>query len=325
MDILKNKHHLKLTVTASPHIVSEASTSRIMCLVAIALLPALAASTYFFGPRVLGLTAVCVITSVGLEYLFNVILKRPQTVGDYSACVTGMLIAFNLPSNFPYTMAIVGCVVAIIVVKQLFGGIGQNIVNPAIAARVVLLVSFPVQMTTWPMPIPIAHSATPVVDGLSGPTPLTLWKQGEAVPSNWDLFLGNIGGSMAEISALALLIGFGFLIYKRVVTPIIPIGFVGTVLIFALLTGEDPLFHILAGGLILGACFMATDYVTSPTLPVGQLIFGIGCGLITMIIRLYGNFPEGVSFAILIMNILTPQIDNLSNYLMIRNYERRGQ
>lgn len=323
MDILKNKHHLKLTVTASPHIVSEASTSRIMCLVAIALLPALAASTYFFGPRVLALTAVCVITSVTLEFLFNLILKRPQTIGDYSACVTGMLIAFNLPSNFPYTMAMVGCVVAILVVKMLFGGIGQNIVNPAIAARVVLLVSFPVQMTTWP--IPISQQGTPVVDGLTGPTPLTLWKQGEAVPSNWDLFLGNIGGSMAEISALALLIGFGFLVYKRVVTPIIPIGFVGTVLIFALLTGEDPLFHILAGGVILGACFMATDYVTSPTLPVGQLIFGIGCGLITMAIRLYGNFPEGVSFAILIMNILTPQIDNLSTRLLIRNYERRGQ
>jgi len=325
MDILKNKHHLKLTVTASPHIVSEASTSRIMCLVAIALLPSLAASTYFFGPRALSLTAVCVIASVGLEYLFNVILKRPQTVGDYSACVTGMLIAFNLPSNFPYSLAMIGCVVAIIVVKQLFGGIGQNIVNPAIAARVVLLVSYPVQMTTWPLPLPIAQQATPAVDGLTGPTPLTLWKQGEAVPSNWDLFLGNIGGSMAEISALALLIGFAFLIYKRVVTPIIPIGFVGTVLIFALLAGEDPLFHILAGGVILGACFMATDYVTSPTLPVGQLIFGIGCGLITMVIRLYGNFPEGVSFAILIMNILSPQIDNLSNLLMIRNYERRGQ
>lgn len=325
MDILKNKHHLKLTVTASPHIISEASTSRIMCLVAIALLPSLIASTYFFGPRVLSLTAVCVITSVALEYLFNLILKRPQTVGDYSACVTGMLIAFNLPSNFPYSMAMVGCVVAILVVKQLFGGIGQNIVNPAIAARVVLLVSFPVQMTTWPLPNPIGNQATSSVDGITGPTPLTLWKQGEAVPSNWDLFLGNIGGSMAEISALALLIGFAFLIYKRVVTPIIPVGFVGTVLVFALLTGEDPMFHILAGGVILGACFMATDYVTSPTLPVGQLIFGIGCGLITMVIRLYGNFPEGVSFAILIMNILTPQIDNLSNRLMIRNYERRGQ
>lgn len=324
MEILKNKHHLKLTVTASPHIISEASTSRIMCLVALALLPALAASTYFFGLRVLTLTAVCVITSVAIEFLFNLILKRPQTVGDYSACVTGMLLAFNLPSNFPFTMAMVGCVVAILVVKLLFGGIGQNIVNPAIAARVVLLVSFPVQMTTWPLPTPLGQQEA-AVDAITGPTPLALWKQGEAVPSNWDLFLGNIGGSMAEISALALLIGFGFLIYKRVVTPIIPAGFVGTVLIFALITGEDPMFHILAGGVLLGALFMATDYVTSPTLPVGQLIFGIGCGLITMVIRLYGNFPEGVSFAILIMNILTPPIDNLANRIMIRNYERRGQ
>lgn len=325
MEILKNKHHLKLTVTASPHIVSAASTSRIMCLVAVSLLPALAASTYFFGLRVLSLTAVCVIASVALEFLFNLILKRPQTVGDYSACVTGMLIAFNLPSNFPYTLAIVGCVVAILVVKQLFGGIGQNIVNPAIAARVVLLVSFPVQMTTWPLPIPIAHQVTPVVEGITGPTPLTLWKQGAGVPSNWDLFIGNVGGSMAEISAAALLLGFGFLIYKRVVTPIIPFGFIGTVVMLALLTGEYPLFHILAGGVMLGACFMATDYVTSPTLPVGQLIFGIGCGVITMAIRLYGNFPEGVSFAILIMNILAPQIDSLANRLMVRKYERRGQ
>ena len=323
MNILKNKHHLKLTVTASPHIVSEATTSRIMCLVAISLLPALGASTYFFGFRVLSLTAVCVITCVALEFLFNLLLKRPQTVGDYSACVTGMLIAFNLPSNFPFTMAVVGCIVAILVVKQLFGGIGQNIVNPAIAARVVLLVSFPVQMTTWPLPL--AHQTTPVVEGVTGPTPLTLWKQGEAVPSNWDLFIGNVGGSMAEISALALLIGFGFLLYKRVVTPIIPVGFLGTVLLFALLTGEDPMFHLLAGGVMLGALFMATDYVTSPTRPIGQLIFGIGCGVITMAIRLYGNFPEGVSFAILVMNILTPPIDNLANRLMVRNYERRGQ
>ena len=323
MDILKNKHHLKLTVTASPHIVSEATTARIMGLVVLSLLPALGASTYFFGFRALSLTAVCVITCVALEFLFNLLLKRPQTVGDYSACVTGMLIAFNLPSNFPYTMAIVGCVVAILVVKQLFGGIGQNIVNPAIAARVVLLVSFPVQMTTWPLPR--THQTTPLVEGITGPTPLTLWKQGESLPSNWDLFLGNVGGSMAEISALALLIGFGFLMYKRVVSPIIPAGFLGTVLVFSLLTGEDPMFHLLAGGVMLGALFMATDYVTSPTLPIGQLIFGIGCGAITMAIRLYGNFPEGVSFAILVMNILTPPINNLANQIMVRNYERRGQ
>jgi Na+-translocating ferredoxin:NAD+ oxidoreductase subunit D len=323
MDILKNKHHLKLTVTASPHMVSEATTAKIMCLVAISLLPALGVSTYFFGFRVLSLTAVCVITCVALEFLFNLLLKRPQTVGDYSACVTGMLIAFNLPSNFPFSMAMVGCVVAILVVKQLFGGIGQNIVNPAIAARVVLLVSFPVQMTSWPLPL--AQQTTSSVEGVTGPTPLTLWQQGEELPSNWDLFLGNVGGSMAEISALALLIGFGFLLYKRIVTPIIPVGFLGTVVIIALVTGEDPLFHLLAGGIMLGALFMATDYVTSPTLPIGQLIFGIGCGLITMAIRLYGNFPEGVSFAILIMNILAPQIDNLANRLVVRNYERRGQ
>lgn len=324
MDQLKNKHHLKLTMTASPHMVSEVGTARIMCLVAIALLPALAASFCFFGFRVLALTGICVAACVVLEYLFNLILKREQTVGDYSACVTGMLIAFNLPPNFPIPMAIVGCVVAIVVAKQLFGGIGQNLVNPAIAARVVLLVSFPVQMTTWTLPTPL-WQAKAAVDAQTAATPLMLWKQGEAVPSNMDLFLGNVSGSMAEISALALLVGFAFLLFKRVVSPIIPLAFIGTVFLFALAVGENPLFHILSGGVMLGACFMATDYVTSPTLPMGKLIFGVGCGIITMLIRLYGNFPEGVSFAILFMNILTPQIDNLCNRQMVRLYERRSQ
>lgn len=325
MDTLRNKHHLKLTVTASPHLVSEMSTSRIMLLVSIALVPALMASFYYFGFRALTMTAVCIITCVVLEYVFNMILKRQQTVGDYSAVVTGMLIAFNLPSNFPYSMAIVGCFVAIVVVKQLFGGIGQNIVNPAIAARVVLLVSFPVEMTSWPVPKPLFQSGTQGVDGVTGATPLTLWQQGEALPSNVDLLLGNVGGSMAEVSALAILIGFIFLMFKRVVSPLIPVTFIGTVFIIAVVTGEDPFFQILAGGVMLGACFMATDYVTSPVLPLGQIIFGVGCGLITMAIRLYGNFPEGVSFAILFMNLIAPQINAFCNNMIVRKYQRRGQ
>lgn len=324
MNQLKNKRHMKLTVSSSPHLVTGRSTTWTMGMVALALLPALAASVYFFGPRALTLTAVCIISCVAMEYFFNLVLKREQTAEDLSALVTGMLIAFNVPANFPFTLAIVGCVVAIIVVKQLFGGIGQNLVNPAIAARVVLLVSFPVQMTSWPVPSPMFGSSG-VTDAMTGPTPLNLWKQGGDVPPALDLFLGNAGGSLAEVSALALLLGFGFLLVKRVVSPVIPLAFMGTVVLFALLAGEDPLFHLLAGGVVLGACFMATDYVTSPTLPLGQLIFAVGCGLITMAIRLYGNFPEGVSFAILFMNILTPQIERISTRMMVRTYERRGQ
>ena len=324
MNQLRNKRHLKLIVSASPHMVTDRSTSWTMGMVALSLLPALGASTYFFGLRALTLTAVCVIASVAIEYLFNLVLKREQTVGDLSAVVTGMLIAFNVPANFPFGLAIIGCIVAILVVKQLFGGIGQNLVNPAIAARIVLLVSFPVQMTTWPVPSPMGSDGA-AVDALTGPTPLNLWKQGLELPSTADLFLGNIGGSLAEVSALALLLGFGFLVVKRVVSPIIPLGFMGTVVVFALLAGEDPLFHLLAGGVVLGACFMATDYVTSPTLPLGQLIFAVGCGILTMAIRLYGNFPEGVSFAILFMNVLTPQIEQLSTRMVLRTYERRGQ
>lgn len=323
MNQLKNTRHLKLIVSSSPHMVTDRSTSWTMGMVALSLLPALGASAYFFGLRALTLTAVCVAACVALEYLFNLVLRREQTVGDLSAVVTGMLVAFNVPANLPFSMALIGCVVAIVVAKQLFGGIGQNLVNPALAARIVLLVSFPVQMTTWPVPTPPGSGSA--ADALTGPTPLNLWKQGLDVPSNMDLFLGNIGGSLAEVSAIALLAGFVFLLVLRVVSPIIPIGFMGTVVLVALLAGEDPLFHLLAGGVVLGACFMATDYVTSPTLPLGQLIFAVGCGLITMAIRLFGNFPEGVSFAILFMNVLSPQIEQLSTRMMIRVYKRRGQ
>lgn len=323
MNQLKNTRHLKLIVSSSPHMVTNRSTSWTMGMVALSLLPALGASAYFFGLRALTLTAVCVAACVALEYLFNLVLRREQTVGDLSAVVTGMLVAFNVPANLPVSMALIGCVVAIVVAKQLFGGIGQNLVNPALAARIVLLVSFPVQMTTWPVPTPLGSGEG--ADALTGPTPLNLWKQGLDVPSNMDLFLGNIGGSLAEVSAVALLIGFAFLLIKRVVSPIIPLGFMGTVVLIALLAGEDPLFHLLAGGVVLGACFMATDYVTSPRLPLGQLIFAVGCGLITMAIRLFGNFPEGVSFAIVFMNVLTPQIELLSTRLMVGVYKRRGQ
>ena len=239
-------------------------------------------------------------------------MHRRQTIGDLSAALTGMLIAFNVPSGLPYWIAILGCFVAIIVVKQLFGGIGKNIANPAITARIVLFISFATEMTTWPLPRMAA-------DTTSTATPLGVLAEGSGeLPTNMEMFLGFIGGSMGEVSAIALLLGGLFLIWKKIISPIIPACFIGTVFVFAAIyygvTGGDALnmaiFHVLAGGVMLGAFFMATDYVTTPLLPMGKVVFGIGCGLITMVIRIWGQYPEGVSFSILIMNCLTPLIND---------------
>ena len=288
-------------------------TSKIMLMVLIGLAPSFLVSIYVFGARVIALTAVCIAASMFFEWAWNKLMHKPQTVGDLSAAVTGTLIAFNVPSGLPYWIAIVGCFVAIIVVKQLYGGIGKNVVNPAITARIVLFISFATQMTTWPLPRMAA-------DATSTATPLGILAEGGAeLPSNMQMFLGFIGGSMGEVSALALLIGGLFLIWKKIISPIIPCCFIGTVFVFALIyyaaTGDGnalqmAIFHICAGGVMLGAFFMATDYVTSPLLPMGKVIFGIGCGIITMVIRLWGQYPEGVSFSILIMNCLTPLIED---------------
>jgi electron transport complex protein RnfD len=288
-----------------------------MLMVIIGLLPSLLVSTYVFGFRAIILSAVCVIASVGFEWVWNVLMKRPQTAGDLSAAVTGLLIAFNVPSGLPYWIAILGCFVAIIVVKQLFGGVGKNLVNPAITARVVLFISYATEMTTWTLPRMAA-------DATSTATPLGVLAEGGTLPTNMQMFLGFIGGSMGEVSAVALLLGGLFLIWKKISSPIIPACFIGTVFVFAFIyytaTGGDALqmavFHVLAGGVMLGAFFMATDYVTSPLLPMGKVIFGIGCGLITMIIRIWGQYPEGVSFSILLMNCLTPLINNFAEKRM---------
>jgi len=303
------KFHTNLIVSTAPHIVSDTDTTKIMGTVLLALVPALIASTYVFGARVLLLSAVCVIASAAFEWLYNYFAKKPQTVGDLSACVTGLLIAFNVPSNFPLWMAVLGCFVAIVVVKQLFGGIGRNFVNPAITARIFLFISFAANMSTWPL-----TRMAETTDAVTGPTPLGVFSEGSLkdLPSNLDMFLGFIGGSTGEVSALALLIGGVFLIWRKVISPIIPCAFIGTVFVIALLYHHSfhmALFHILAGGVMLGAFFMATDYVTTPKLPMGKLIFGIGCGVITMTIRLWGSYPEGVSFSILLMNICTPLIN----------------
>ena len=310
---MEKKTYSNLVVSSAPHIVSNIDTTRIMAMVVMALIPSFLVSIYVFGARVISLTLVCVVSAVFFEWAYNKLMKKRQTVGDLSAVVTGVLIAFNVPAGLPYWIAVVGCFVAIIVVKQLYGGIGKNPVNPAITARIVLFISFATEMTTWPLPRMAA-------DATSTATPLGILAEGGGeLPNNMEKFLGFIGGSMGEVSAIALLIGGIFLIWKKVISPIIPCCFIGTVFVFAAIyygvTGDGnalqmAIFHVLAGGVMLGAFFMATDYVTSPLLPMGKVIFGIGCGLITMLIRLWGQYPEGVSFSILIMNCLTPLINN---------------
>ena len=309
---MDKKFHDNLIVSSAPHIVTESDTTRLMGSVLLALLPALLASIYIFGPRALVLAIVCVASSVLFEYLYNLITHKKQTVGDLSAALTGLLIAFNVPASFPFWQAIVGCLFAIVVVKQLFGGIGKNFSNPAITARIFLFISFSANMSTWPV-----TRLSGATDAVTGPTPLALYAEGskDQIPGLFQMFLGFHGGSTGEVCALALIIGGLYLIIRKVISPIIPCAFIGTVFVFALIaTGSlhMALFHVLAGGVLLGAFFMATDYVTSPKLPLGQLIFGIGCGIITMSIRLFGSYPEGVSFSILLMNICTPLLNNLS-------------
>lgn len=318
---MENQYYDNLTVSSSPHLVTGLDTRKTMMMVLIALVPSFLVSIYVFGFRVVLLTAVCVVASVFFEWGYNKMMKKTQTVGDLSACVTGTILAFNLPSNFPFWMAIIGCFVSIVIVKMLFGGLGRNIANPAIVGRIVLLLSFTTQMTTWPV-TRLANT-----DATTGATPLAVLGniaqgKGGTLPSNMEMFLGFIGGSMGEVSAIALLIGGAFLIWKKIISPIIPLTFIGTVFVFALIyygfKGGDysaihmAIFHVCAGGVMLGAFFCATDYVTSPIMPKAKVVFGIGCGLVTMIIRIWCAYPEGVSFAILFMNVMTPLIDNFA-------------
>ncbi|WMJ23306.1 RnfABCDGE type electron transport complex subunit D [Paludicola sp. MB14-C6] len=291
----------KLVVSPSPHILSKNSTSNIMFDVIIALFPALIAGIFFFGPRALIITLVCVASCVGFEYLTRKLMKRSNTISDLSAAVTGILLAFNLPPAIPIWVAILGSFFAIVIVKQMFGGIGQNFANPAIAARIILLVSFSTYMTTWAQPF--GYKAG--VDAIANATPLVNINSANTL----DLFLGNVPGCIGEVSALALLIGGVYLVIRKVINPIIPITFIGTVFVLTWVMGENPVNHIFAGGLMIGAIFMATDYSTSPSTFKGKIIFAVGCGLITSVIRVFGSYPEGVSYAILLMNLVTPLID----------------
>lgn len=288
----------KLHISVSPHIHSGDSVQKIMLDVIIALLPAAVAGCIIFGLRALLVIAVCIAFCVASEFIFNKIVKKEQSIGDLSAIVTGLLLALNLPANIPLWQAAVGSVFAIIIVKCFFGGMGCNLVNPAITARVFMIIAFG-SMTTAAFPVDSVASATPLSSDES--------------TALMDLFLGNCGGAIGETCKLALLIGGIYLIVKRVITWHIPVAFIGSVFIFSLaLEGFDVTAAtewILSGGLFIGAFFMATDYVTSPATPAGKIIAGIFCGIITVAIRFWGDYPEGVSFAILLMNILDPYID----------------
>ncbi len=314
-----------LNVSPSPHQQSDETTRKLMYGVVIALLPALAASIWFFGMGAIIVTLVSVLACVGTEYLIQkFILKTKPSVSDGSAVVTGLLLAFNVPSNLPVYIIVIGAIISIGVAKMTFGGLGNNPFNPALVGRVFLLISFPVQMTSWPMP---QGFNTGYADAVTGATPLAIMSEGikngeavsalmEKVPSHMQLFYGYMGGSMGEIAAAALLLGGIFMIWRKIITWHIPVTILLTVAAF---TGilwavdptrfADPLFHLLTGGIMLGAIFMATDYVTSPMTAKGMVIYGIGIGVITVLIRVWGAYPEGVSFAILIMNAFVPLLN----------------
>jgi|Deesub1362A_J573_1020465.scaffolds.fasta_scaffold00045_71 electron transport complex protein RnfD len=322
------KKERELIVSVSPHIRSEESVTKIMWTVNIALLPALFMGVYFFGLRALFVTALCIISAIASEWLVQKMAGREITISDGSAFLTGLLLGMNLPATAPFYIPIMGSFIAVAITKQLFGGLGFNIFNPALIGRAFVLITWPRAMTTWIEPT----AALTGLDAKTTATPLGILKEegleqlleifGTKMNLYAELFVGHRAGSLGETSVIALLIGAGILLYKRYITWHIPFSFLGTVAVLAWVFGGkdpetgklvlfagDPLIHLLSGGLILGAFFMATDYVTVPTVRKGQIIFGIGCGLITMLIRLKGGYPEGVMFAILLMNCFTPLID----------------
>lgn len=287
-------------VSVSPHLHSKVDTKSLMRDVCIAMVPALIAAVLIFGIRALIVTAVSVAAAVLTEFLYQKGTKQKVTISDWSAVVTGMLLAYNLPVSIPLWQAAFGSIVAILVVKQLFGGLGRNFANPAIVGRIVLFLSFSKTMTAWTF-----------VDGVSTATPLAVMANGGQLPGMLDMFLGVKGGCLGEVSILALLIGFAYLLVRKVISWHTPVAFIGSVFVLSWLIGGDFLYavnQVLAGGLVLGAVFMATDYATTPSTNNGRLIFGLGCGLLTVMIRQWGSYAEGVSFAILFMNILTPYI-----------------
>ncbi|MBQ7579855.1 MAG: RnfABCDGE type electron transport complex subunit D [Clostridia bacterium] len=314
-----------LVVSPSPHVRSAATVTRIMFDVIVACVPSLIAAVILFGYRVLAITAVSVGTCMLAEWVCRKVMKRHNTLGDLSAVVTGLLIAFNVPVSIKLWMVAFAGIVAIVVVKQFFGGIGMNFVNPALIGRIVLLASFPTAMSNWVQPLSwrtdVVTTASPLAEIGN------LYKAGDVsksaiysidnMPSLLDMLLGKRSGSLGEVCALALLIGLAYLLIRKVIKPTIPFFYIGTVAVIMLIAGKFNFvflaYELMAGGLLLGAIFMATDYTTSPVNFRGQIVYAIGCGLITALIRLFGSLPEGVSFAIIIMNILTPHIENFTS------------
>lgn len=299
---------MNLTAASSPHIRGDFKTSRLMLDVVAALLPALAVGTWVLGPRALAVTAVSVASAVAAEWLYGKLTKKRNTLPDCSALVTGMLLSMTLPANVPYWVAVLGSAAAIVLAKCMCGGLGQNILNPALTGRALLMLLFPGAMTIY-------HGA----DGVSSATPLHRMAM-PALPENSivDMFLGKIPGSIGEISALALLLGGVFLIARKVISPRIPAAYLGSVAVLTLIfpRTDSPfswmLYSLLSGGVMLGAIFMATDYATSPVTPLGQVVYGVGCGVLTVFFRYFGLFPEGVTYAILLMNLLTWGIDRIT-------------
>ena len=300
----------KLVVSTSPHVHSEFSTQKIMGMVILSLIPAGIVGVYFLGLRALCVILACVLASVISEWLWQKLNHKKSTISDLSAVVTGLLLAYNLPPTIPIWMAVCGCVFAIIIVKHFYGGIGCNIVNPALAARAMMLISWPIAMTTW------------TVNGISGPTPLAAMKAGTmGNVSVWNMFIGNMGGCIGETCSVLLILGGLYLIWEEVISWRIPVIYIATTAILASLFkhgGDVLILHeIFTGGLLIGAFFMATDYTTSPMTAKGQCIYAFGCGLITALIRMWGGYPEGVSFSILIMNIAVPLIDRYTEPVVL--------
>lgn len=294
-----------LNVSSSPHLRHPDTTQGIMLDVLIALIPASIYGCVIFGFRAALVLAVTTASAFVFEFLWNILLEKPQSAFDLSSLVTGLILGLNLPATIPLWMAVIGSFIAIIIVKQFFGGIGHNFANPAITARIALMVSFPAAMTTFIEPF--TH------DVLTSPTPLaSIYHNEEAALSFRDAFFGVQRGCIGETTAFLLIVGGLYLVIRRVITPVIPLTFIGTVAITSLIAGQDVGLTLCSGGLMLGAIFMATDYTTSPTTNLGKVIFGIGCGLLTFIIRTFGALPEGVSYSILIMNILVPYINRLT-------------
>ena len=315
--------NLKLIATSSPHIRSSESTQTIMRDVIVGMLPALGWAVFCFGVEALILTAVSVVGCVVFEWLYRKILHKPDSVADLSAVVTGMLLAFTCPPTTPLWTILIGDFFAIVVAKQLYGGIGKNFINPALAGRAFLVGSYAGIMTTWIAPQTAAPLFGGAVDAVTAATPMAYLKTGDmeglkAAYSVGDMFLGKIGGSMGEISALFLLVGGAYLLWRRVISWHIPVAYIGTVAVLSFLfpkagTGMEWMFYsVFGGGLFLGAFFMATDYATSPVTRKGQVVYGIGCGLFTMLIRMFASLPEGVSYSIVLMNILVPLIERVS-------------